>query len=482
MKKTFKKMMGLALIAVMLVTTLVACSSTETGKNENDKVVADLTTDVVVIGSGGAGLAAAIEAKDAGKSVIVVEKMPMVGGNTLRATGGLNAAGTSSQAALGIEDSPESHYEDTMKGGYYKNDPELVNILAENAADAVEWLIGLGADLSDVGRMAGASQNRSHRPTGGAPVGAHLVSVLRDSALEKGIEILTQTTATEILLEDGSVVGIIATDKDNKEFTINSETVIIATGGFGANTTMFAEYDPSLTGFGSTNHPGATGDGIAMALKIGAALVDIEEIQTHPTVVPSNGYMITEAVRGNGAILINRDGERFVNELGTRDVVSEATLDQEGSTAFLFFDEGVRESLSAINGYVESGLTIQGDTLEALALEAGINLENLEATVEAYNNAVQEGVDSTFGRDDLPRSLENSQFYVIEVGPAVHHTMGGLKINEKAEVLDEAGNPIVGLFAAGEVTGGIHGGNRLGANALTDLIVFGRIAGINASK
>ncbi|AKL96817.1 fumarate reductase flavoprotein subunit [Clostridium aceticum] len=480
MKKSFK-VISLALVLTLILTALIGCSSQEVSEPASD-TAENKSTDIVVIGSGGAGLSAAIEANDAGKEVIVVEKMPMVGGNTLRATGGLNAAGTSSQAAIGIEDSVASHYEDTMKGGYEKNDPELVEALTSQAAEAVEWLIELGADLSDVGRMAGASQNRSHRPTGGAPVGAHLVQVLKEAAEEKGIEILTETTALEILTEDGEIKGIIAKDKNNNEFTIEATAVIVATGGFGSNTTMITEYDAALDGFGTTNHPGATGDGISMAVAVGADLVDMVEIQTHPTVVPDNGYMITEAVRGNGAILINRDGQRFVNELGTRDVVSEATLEQEEQTAFLFFDEGIRESLSAIEGYIRQGFTTEADSIEELAEALGIDAENLTATVEAYNGYVAAGDDQDFGRDDMPRSLENSKFYAIEVGPAVHHTMGGLRINALGQVLDNEGTPISGLYAAGEVTGGVHGGNRLGGNALADLIVFGRLAGKSAGS
>ncbi|AOY74886.1 flavocytochrome c [Clostridium formicaceticum] len=479
MKKSFKTI-SLILVLTLILTAFIGCSSQESGETASD-IITNRSTDVVIIGSGGAGLSAAIEAKDAGKEVIVVEKMPMVGGNTLRATGGLNAAGTSSQAALGIEDSAASHYEDTMKGGYEKNDPALVEVLTEQAADAVEWLIELGADLSDVGRMAGASQDRSHRPTGGAPVGAHVVQVLREAAEEKGIEILTETTALEILVEDEEIKGIIAKDKNNNEFTIEASAVVVATGGFGANTTMVTEYDAALDGFGTTNHSGATGDGITMAVAVGAGLVDMVEIQTHPTVVPSNGYMITEAVRGNGAILINRDGERFVNELETRDVVSEATLEQEEQTAFLFFDEGIRESLSAIEGYIRQGFTTEADSIEELAEALGMNAENLAATVETYNSYVAAGDDKDFGRADMPRALENSKFYAIEVGPAVHHTMGGLRIDTLGQVLDSEGNSISGLYAAGEVTGGVHGGNRLGGNALTDLIVFGRLAGKSAA-
>ncbi|SET04768.1 flavocytochrome c [Anaerobranca gottschalkii] len=466
-----KKLITL-LIVVMVTTIFAGCSSNSQ----------DVTTDVVIIGSGGAGLAAAIEARDAGKEVIVVEMMNVVGGNTLRATGGLNAAGTSVQKALGIEDSAELHFEDTMKGGYYKNNEELVRILTSQAADGVEWLISLGADLSNVGRMGGSSQDRTHRPTGGAPVGPHIIQVLRENAQAKGIEIRLETKATEILVKDNKVVGIKVEEKDGKVYNIKADAVIIATGGFGANLELFAQLNPNLDGFGTTNHAGANGSGILMAQAIGAAVIDMEEIQTHPTVVPSNGYMITEAVRGNGAILINRNGERFVNELETRDVVSSAILAQEGKTAFLVFDNTVKESLSAIENYIRMGLTVEGNTIEELAANLGIDPAALSSTVEKYNEFVLTGVDEDFSRGDMPRALKEGSFYAIEVGPAVHHTMGGLLINSQAQVLDTEGKVIPGLYAAGEVTGGIHGANRLGGNALTDLIVFGRIAGKSAGN
>ncbi|MCC5909285.1 MAG: flavocytochrome c [Clostridiaceae bacterium] len=481
--KNTTKILTCLLVAALVLTSLVGCTggnTTDTAQDNGVVEVQDMATDVVIIGSGGAGLAAAIEASDAGKEVIIVEKMPLVGGNTLRATGGINAAGTSVQAELGIEDSAEIHYEDTMKGGYDVNIPELVEVFTSEAAGAIDWLIDLGADLSDVGRLGGSTNNRSHRPTGGAPVGAHLVEVLRASADERNVTILTETTATEILAEDNKVTGIVVTDKNNEEFTITAEAVIVATGGFGANTTMLTEYDASLEGFGTTNQAGSTGDGISMAMAVGAGLVDMEEIQTHPTVVPENGYMITEAVRGNGAIIINRNGERFVNEISTRDVVSEAILAQEGQTAFLLFDESVRESLSAIEGYVNRGLTVEGETVAELAEALEIDAEVLTATLETYNGFVATGEDTDFERSDMPRSLESSSFYVIEIGPAVHHTMGGLKINTHAQVLTADDEVITGLYAAGEVTGGVHGGNRLGGNALSDIIVFGRIAGTSA--
>ena len=242
------------------------------------------------------------------------------------------------------------------------------------------------------------------------------------------------------------------------------------------------KYKPELKGFGSTNSPAITGEGIAMVESVGGALVDMTEIQTHPTVVHNNTAMITESVRGEGAILVNRDGKRFINELETRDVVSKAELAQEGKSAFLVFDETVRENLSAINGYINKGYAVSGNDLEELAKKVGINGKNLVATMKQYNEYVKAGKDTEFNKNILPRELTKAPYYAIEVSPAVHHTMGGVSINTSAEVLTADGKVIKGLYAAGEITGGVHGGNRIGGNAVTDIVVFGKIAGDNAAE
>lgn len=439
-------------------------------------------TEIVVIGAGGAGLSAAISAGEDGAQVLVLEKMPMVGGNTLRATGGMNAAGTAQQDAKGIQDSQDVMYQDTMTGGKNLNNPELVSILVQESVEAVAWLTSLGADLTDVGRMGGHSINRTHRPTGGAAVGNHIVEVLhsRANAMDN-VTIQLWSKVTQIRKEGNIFILSVENTRDGKVSEIRANTVIIAAGGFGADNEMVASFDPSLRGFGTTNHPGATGDGIILAQSIGASTTDMIQIQTHPTVVPSNGYMITEAVRGNGAILLSRTGQRFTNELGTRDVVSEATLEQPEHTSFLIFDEGVRKSLSAIETYFRLGLIEEGDTVEALAEALGIPTDKSVATILEYNSFVELGTDTRFERPDLPRALNQGPFYAIEVGPGVHHTMGGITINGNAQVLDQQGVVIPGLYAAGEVTGGVHGANRLGGNALADIVVFGRIAGHQAA-
>ena len=468
-----KRALSLIMAALLIVpATLVGC-----GKKTE-------TADIVVIGAGGAGLAAAVQAKQDGVSnVVLLEKMPMVGGNTNRATGGLNAAETPQQAEKGIEDSIATMIEDTMKGGYEKNNPELVEKLANEAKDAVAWLTDLGADLSDVGRMAGATNYRTHRPTGGAAVGAHVVDTLKVAAEKENVDLRLWNEVTEIVLDkQGNVSGVKVKDKEDKEYTINTKAVVIAAGGFSANSEMVVSNKEDLKGFATTNHNGATGDGIVLGEKVGAALVDMTEIQTHPTVVPEKAVMVTEAVRGNGAILLNKDGKRFTNELLTRDVVSKAILEQRDGVAYLFFDEGLRNSLKATEEYFNMGLVTEADSVEELADLLGVDKTSMVESVNKYNDAVAANSDSEFQREDLPRQLNEGKVYAIPVTPAVHHTMGGLKINTNAEVLNANNEVIPGLFAAGEVTGGVHGGNRLGGNALADIIVYGRTAGTNAAK
>lgn len=451
-----------------------------TADTEEDNIE-DVTTDVVVIGGGGAGLSAAITAKENGADVILVEKLAFVGGNTNYATGGLNAAETDQQAALGIEDDIETFYNDTMEGGKNVNDPELVKTLTENAKATVDWLTGLGADLSDVGILGGSTNPRAHRPTGGAPVGSHIVEVLKTNADEMGVDIRTETKAIEILTNDDGVEGIVVEDANGSQYTIYADSVVIASGGFGANNELVASIDPSLEGFGTTNAPGATGDVFEFADGLDLDYVDLEYIQTHPTVMPSNNYMITEAVRGTGAILVNREAQRFVNELETRDVVSEAELEQTGGTVFLVFDQNVRENLAAIDGYYEKGYLQEANSIEELAETLEIPAEELVTTIDTYNSYVTSGADADFGRDNMSSTIEKAPFYAVEVGPAVHHTMGGLKIDSEAQVYNTSGEAVNGLYAAGEVTGGVHGANRLGGNAMADITVFGHIAGGNAS-
>ncbi len=503
MRKSTRRMASVFTAAAMVL-SLAACG----GKSSEETTVATTATeatteatteapteaaepeeknqqaDIVVIGAGGAGMTAAIQAvQDGATDVIVLEKMPITGGNTTRSTGGLNAAETIYQDEEEIEDSVELFVEDTMKGGKELNDKELVTVMAENSSDAVDWVNELGADLTVVGMFGGASVKRIHRPSDTSAVGPVLVKTLNQAIADLKIPVLLETKAEKILLNDeGAVCGVTATDKDGKEFTIDCTAVILATGGFGANSDMVIQYNSDLAGFATTNHSGATGDGIEMAKEIGAAFVDMEQIQTHPTVNPDTQTMYTEGVRGNGAILVNKEGKRFVNELETRDVVSAAILEQTDGVCYLVFDQAVRDSLAAIESYVKAGIVTEADTPEALGEAIGVDGATLADTFKTYAGYQKAGKDDEFGRESMELPLDQPKYYAALCAPAIHHTMGGVKINTEAEVLKEDGTPIPGLFAAGEVTGGVHGANRLGGNAVTDIVVFGRIAGSSAES
>ena len=350
--------------------------------------------------------------------------------------------------------------------------------LTTHAKDAVAWLVSLGADLNTVGRAGGAKYPRAHRPTDGSAIGPEVIRVLWKAAKDRKMDVRTQTRATEIIMKDGRVAGVKATTKDGKVYTIDAKAVVLATGGFGANQDMLVKYQPKLKGYATTNQPGATGDGIILAEHAGAALVDMKQIQAHPTAAP-DGTLISESVRGDGGILINAEGKRFTNELLTRDVVSAAELKQPGRFAWVFWDDATRKSAKLMDSYISMGLAVKGNTVAEIAKAMNVPAAELEVTLKAYAAGKAAGKDA-FGRADMPQAMQTAPFFAVKVQPAVHHTMGGVKIDTKAEVLNPAGHTIPGLFAAGEVTGGVHGGNRLGGNAQADIVTFGRIAGQSA--
>lgn len=441
-----------------------------------------IAVDVCVIGAGGAGMTAAIEAKAAGLSVVILEKMPMAGGNTVKATGGINAANTPLQKELGIADSVESFVEDTMKGGNYLNNEALVRTMAENSADAIAWLDSIGAPLSTLSFSGGATFKRMHAPEGGAPIGNYIMNTFLNNIESNGIDIRYNTKATKIIMDQGKVSGVIAKGKE-KDYKIACEAVILATGGFGANEAMIEEYDKKLAGYKTTNAPGATGDGIVIAQDIGANVVDMDQIQTHPTVEQETSIMITESVRGQGAILVNRNGERFYNELSTRNLVSNAILQQEGSYAYLIFDQQLRENLSAVESYINADIVKEANNLSELANDINVDPDKLVSTVANWNKTITEKGQDLYNRTTgMDTTISKAPYYAIKVAPAIHHTMGGVEINTKAEVISTDGKPINGLYAAGEVTGGIHGANRIGGNAVCDIVVFGRIAAKSATE
>ena len=490
------------------------------------------TVDVVVVGAGGAGMTAAITATDAGKKVIVVESQPIAGGNSVRSTGGMNAAKTPYQdknefkEAAGVEKTlataaekyadnatitalaatvksqwdayqanPQGYFDsvelmelDTLIGGKGKNNPELVKALAENSAAAIEWLASIGADVKNVGAFGGASVKRIHRPVNAdgkvTAVGAYIVPILEKNLQDRNVQFLFDTTANEIIMKDGKAVGIKATGKDGNKVTINAKSVVIATGGFGANAEMVEKYKPELKGFATTNAEGAQGQGIDMATAVGAATVDMDQIQIHPTVhieEDGNAHLITEGLRGDGAILVNAEGKRFYDEVSTRDKVSAAIIAQPEKSAWLVVDQSMVDKSAVIAGYIKSGYTVTGATYEELAKAMGVDETTFVSTMNTWNQAVEAKSDAEFNRTSFANPLTAAPYYAIKITPAVHHTMGGIVINPKAEVLNEKGEAISGLYAAGEVTGGVHGANRLGGNAVADFVVFGRISGQSAA-
>ncbi len=499
---------------------------------ENNATAEDSTVDadVVVVGAGGAGMTAAITAAAEGKSVVILESQSMVGGNSVRATGGMNAGKTVYQdenefgESAGVEktlktaaekyadnetitalaktvseqwaayqadptgyfDSVELMELDTMIGGKGINDPELVETLCANSADAIDWLDEHGITLHNVSSFGGASVKRIHRPVNAegktVSVGSYMIPLLEENCEKAGVKMMLDTTATEILTDaNGAAVGVKATGASGETVTVNAKAVVLASGGFGANLDMVVKYKPELKGFMTTNAPGIQGQGIEMAQAIGAATVDMDQIQIHPTVEANTAALITEGLRGDGAILINEEGQRFIDEVGTRDVVSAAEIAQTGSYSWLVVDQAMADASSVIQGYIKKGYTVTGATYEELGKAMGVDAAAFAETMEKWNGYVEAKNDPDFGRTSFANPLNTAPYYAVKVTAGVHHTMGGLKINANTEVLNEKGEVIPGLFAAGEVTGGVHGANRLGGNAVADFTVFGRIAGAAAS-
>ena len=498
----------------------------KTGSAEDSTVEAD----VVVVGAGGAGMTAAITAAGEGKSVVILESQSMVGGNSVRATGGMNAGKTVYQdenefgESAGVEktlktaaekyadnetitalaktvseqwaayqanptgyfDSVELMELDTMIGGKGINDPALVETLCANSADAIDWLDEHGITLHNVSSFGGASVKRIHRPVNAegktVSVGSYMIPLLQENCEKAGVKMMLDTTATEILTDaNGAAVGVKATGASGETVTVNAKAVVLASGGFGANLDMVVKYKPELKGFMTTNAPGIQGQGIEMAQAIGAATVDMDQIQIHPTVEANTAALITEGLRGDGAILINEEGQRFIDEVGTRDVVSAAEIAQTGSYSWLVVDQAMVDASSVIQGYIKKGYTVTGETYEELGKAMGVDAAAFAETMEKWNGYVEAKNDPDFGRTSFANPLNTAPYYAVKVTAGVHHTMGGLKINANTEVLNEKGEVIPGLFAAGEVTGGVHGANRLGGNAVADFTVFGRIAGAAAS-
>lgn len=478
--------------------------------------VEERSADVIIVGAGGAGLAAATTVQQAGGSYIVVEKMAMIGGNTARSGSTLNAADPERQQKLELTaniqevydaveaepvseahaalqqkvkeqleayvasgetyifDSPELHALNTFDAGDRVADLELIETMCNNALAARTWLSDLGCEWTEtvyltIGGLWPRSMNAKEGPSG-------IINALKKNVPDDAI--MLNTKATELIVEDGKVTGVKAYDTVSGQQYALYGNVILATGGYGANAELVAQLH-SIPELMTSNAASSTGDGMLMAQEIGAALTGMDKIQIHPHGNPQTGALQSHfAGSVTNSIYVNKEGRRFTEETGRRDTISEDTLEQTDHIMFSIYD--ARTASEASDSAVEMGNAYKADTLEELAQLAGIDAQGLVEEVAHYNEMVAAGEDTDFGKKAVELKIEEAPFYCVPLSPTIHHTMGGLKIDTDARVYNEAGEVIDGLYAAGEVTGGIHGGNRIGGNAITDIIVYGRIAGENA--
>lgn len=499
-----KKRLSITLIMLLsLALVFAGCGSNDTSKSDKtetkDKEKTEVTSgasktsytdpselkdeyDIVIVGAAGAGLSAALEAKAKGMNPVILEKMPQAGGNTLKASSGMNASETKFQKEQGINDSNDKFYEETLAGGHGTNDKEMLRFFVDNSASAIDWLDSMDIKLNNLTITGGMSEKRTHRPEDGSAVGKYLVDGLLKNVQEEKIPVFVNADVKEITQKDGKVTGVkVRLNKEDK--TISSDAVIVTTGGYGANKELIEKERPDLKGYVTTNQEGSTGDGIKMIEKLGGTTVDMDQIQVHPTVQQEKSYLIGEAVRGEGAILVSQEGKRFGNELDTRDNVTAAINKLPEKSAYLVFDSGVKDRVKAIAQYEEMGFVEEGATIDELASKIDVSKEELSKTLDTWNASVKNKKDEAFGRTTaMDNDLSKAPYYAIKIGPGIHYTMGGVKINTNTEVLDKDGKPITGLFAAGEVTGGLHGENRIGGNSVAEIIIFGRQAGDKSAE
>ncbi len=505
------------------------------------------TADVVVIGGGGAGLAAATSAAENGASVILIEKAAALGGNTLRAGGAYNAVDPKRQSAVEMTqplidelrsildlkeedfgdmaptlkilkgqiqeylkgdtsvlfDSVELHMVQTYMGGKREGldgsvitgKTSLIEILAKNSYKAIEWLEGYGLKFSDdISTVLGALWPRTHGTT--EAIGSGYIRTLNEASTEMGVEIMLETKGLELIVENDRVVGVKAEKSDGTPVTLRAEKgVVIATGGFGANPEMRAEYNvywPDLPlSMPTTNSSDSTGDGIIMGKAVDANLVGMGFIQLMPSSHPTSGAL-SGGLWGSAEsqVFVNSEGRRFVNEYSGRDVLAAAALEQKDGLFYIICDQvtagnpqpGEKNNWGdSIDNLIETKSVYKADTLEELAVQLDMDPEVLVSEINKYNSYIENGSDPDFGKKNFGPKIEVGPFYATPRSPSVHHTMGGLEIDEYARVISTNGKPISGLYAAGEVTGGIHAGNRLGGNAIADIMVFGKIAGESAA-
>ena len=503
---------------------------------EKIKKVAGITkgsADLIIVGAGGAGLSAAVTAKDLDvKNVLVLEKMPVIGGNTLRCASAFNAADPDRQKALPMTetlkeavvkaisekpvseehaklmadvkakyeaylksgsktlfDCPEWHALQTYNGGDKVGQIPLIRQYSNNVLDTLHWMQSKGSPVMDrVSQGAGALWQRTHQLD--APAGLGLIDPLYQSAVKQGVNFKLGMRVQDLILNDkGRVIGVTATDKVGNKYEFTSKDgVILATGGYSQNKEMRRKSAPHLTPeMVSTNQPGATGDGIVIATRHGADTTGMNYVQVYPLATPGTGALQGRARKMSGlddVIDVNKNGERFVKEDARRDEFVAAIKKQPGGVVYDINDSSIVKPLNSFNEDVETLVSIgriyKADSLADLAKQLGMPADKLEATVAEFNKMVEAKKDPKFGRKLFDRPIVKPPFYATPRAPSIHHTMGGLQISTNAQVLDKNGKPIPGLYAAGEVTGGIHGSNRLGGNATADVLTFGRIAAKSA--
>ncbi|GHV60570.1 flavocytochrome c [Spirochaetia bacterium] len=489
--------------------------------------------DVIVIGAGGAGLAAAVSAHQNGASVIVVEKLGIAGGSSIFSDGALNAADPEGEAGInmmpankttvqmlldkkpydafeadlqktvsgqfaahnasgktGLFDSPEWHMLQTYNGGDYEGIPDLIRVLGSNALDNYKWMTELGVNWRPtLGSATGSLWQRSHYGAADFPNGTHSVYPYRTYIDKQGnAEIHFNTQARELITKNGRVTGVKAV-RDGAAITYTAKKgVVMATGGFGANVAMRQKYnilwDDLGDSIGTSNHRlAAQGDGIVMGEAVGAQLEDMGLIQLHPSGEPNTGIMnLHPGTAGLNRIFVNSEGNRFVAEDARRDDMIKAIYKQPGSFMWVIADIArYNPTEPPISIEVAMGKAVQADSIEELAQKINVNPANLKKAFDVYNAGI-DGVPDPLGLRTYGKKMGNPPFYAAKRLPTVHHTMGGLLIDPEARVQGKDNKPIPGFYAAGEVTGGIHGANRLGGNALADCSVFGRIAGRSAAQ
>ena len=462
---------------------------------------ASYDADICVVGGGGAGCCAAITAAMAGAKVVIMEKCGITGGSTNVCGGALNAVDPYRQGKQGIEDSVEQHIQVTMEGGHNVANPELVQFMCEHAMESIEWLEDLGVAFKmKIGSATGSLGERSHYNSKYS--GSGYTDAFRDyiAANPDKITVLNECPATEIIMEGGAVAGVRGMHRSGLEITVNAPAVIVATGGFGAN----AEYRQSVNDgvWGDVDlGPGAIGcsnisvcaqgEGMLLAEAAGAELIGLSDIQVHPGGLPVTGLIRHIHTSGRNRLFINELGDRFVDEGAARDVLARAVYAQPNSQMWLVVNT-VRYPTPTTpdsNGETIADMLAlnaikAGDTLEELAEACGMDPEKLQHSVDTYNAVVRGEIEDEFGfkADNVAdKEMTEGPWYACKKAPTIHHTMGGIRVNVNSECEDADGNVVPGLYACGEVTGGIQGANRLGGNAVCDCMTFGRNAGEHAA-